>query len=125
METTARFLAEASNPVERVDRPLVLDFSVLRVVLDSISTPRPPARPPHVLDAFGDDEEFALAEADVPVPEFDGEAALDDEEHLFLCVMAVPQEFTLKLCELDVGIVEFPRDLWTPVLMKLRDFSRG
>jgi hypothetical protein len=48
-----------------------------------------------VFDAAGDDEELALLQPDVTVPEFHAEAALHDEEQLVLAVMLVPDELAL------------------------------
>ena len=45
-----------------------------------------------VVDAGGDDDEFAGLEAEVAVAEVDQEAAPDDEEELVLGVVAVPDE---------------------------------
>ena len=69
-----------------------------------------------VLDAAGHDQERALLQPDVSVPELHAEAALHDEEKLILVVVVVPDERPLELDELHLLAVQLGDDLGLPLL---------
>ena len=69
-----------------------------------------------VLDAPGDNAELPFAELDVAVTEADRERALHHEKEFILPVMAVPDELTLELRELDVLSVQLSDDLRRPLV---------
>src|SRR5262245_3789913 len=73
-----------------------------------------------MFDATGDDQEFALFEPDVPIPELHAEAALDHEEEFVLVVVVVPDERPLELHQLHLLAVQFTHDLRLPLLAEQR-----
>ena len=75
-----------------------------------------------MLDATGDDEEFALREGYGAVAKLHLEGALKDQEHLIFGVVLVPDEFTLELDELDVLAVQFADDPGSPVVEEEAQF---
>src|SRR5262245_40663722 len=69
-----------------------------------------------MLDATGHDQELALLQPNVPVPELHAEAALDHEEKLVLVVVMVPDERTPELDQFDLLTVQFAHDPGLPLL---------
>src|SRR4051812_2512422 len=74
-----------------------------------------------MLDAPGHDQELALLQPDVPVPEFHPEATPDHQEELVLVLVVVPDELAQELDQLDVLAVQVPDDLRTPALVEPRE----
>ena len=68
-----------------------------------------------MLDAAGNDDEFAFFDPLVVVAEFHAEAAFDDEEQFVLMLVLVEDEFSFELVELDVLAVEFGGNVGLPV----------
>ena len=63
-----------------------------------------------MLDAPGHDEELALFQPDVAIPEFHPESPLDDKEEFIFVVVLVPDKLALEFYQLDVLPVQLPDD---------------
>jgi hypothetical protein len=68
-----------------------------------------------VFDPTGHDQELALFQPFVAIPELHAKAALHHEEEFVLVVVFVPDELTQELDQLHLLAVQFPDDLRTPV----------
>jgi len=75
-----------------------------------------------MLDATGDDEEFSLREGYGAVAKLHLEGAMEDQEHLVLGVVLLPDEFTLELDEVDVLAVQLADDPGSPVVEEEAQF---
>lgn len=73
-----------------------------------------------MLKPSGDDDELALPYPHRTVPELHIELAGDHEKHLVLVLVAVPDEFPLKLYELHMLAVQLANYLRVEVLGELR-----
>jgi hypothetical protein len=75
-----------------------------------------------VLDAAGNDDEFAFLDPLVMVAEFHAEAPFDDKEKLVLMVMMMEDEFAFNLVELHHLAVELGADVGLPVFGDFGEF---
>ena len=71
-----------------------------------------------VLDASGHDEELALFQPNVAVPELHPESPLDHQEESVFVVVLVPDKLALEFYQLDVLPVQFANDLGAPVVVE-------
>ena len=78
----------------------------------------------HVLDAAGDDDEFAFADEGIVVAEFHLEGAFHDEEHFVFVIVVVPEKIAFEFHELDEAIIHFACDFRAPVFLYLAEFLR-
>ncbi len=76
-----------------------------------------------VLDAAGDDAELAFAEGDDAIPKVQVELAGENEEHLVLIRMVMPDVLAFELDEFDVLTVEFAGDFGGPVVGEGGEFG--
>jgi hypothetical protein len=75
-----------------------------------------------MFDAARHDEKFALFQPDLPIAKIHPEAAIHNQEELVFVGVMVPNEFPLKLDELDLLAIELADDLGFPLVVKLREF---
>jgi len=68
--------------------------------------------------ASGDDDELALVQLDVSIPQPDQQLALDDQKQFVFGIVVMPDKLALEFCQLDVRIVEFARDAGMPLVLK-------
>ena len=73
-----------------------------------------------MLDAARHDDKFACFEPHVALPKLHPKAARDDQEHLVLRLVAVPDERPLKLDQLHQLPVQLAHDLRLPMRAKER-----
>jgi hypothetical protein len=114
-----------SDPLERVDRPLVPDVARIerrgrleQQDLGLFLGDRP------MLDPAWDDEELAFLQPDLAIPEVHPESALHDQEQLILVLMMVPDELALEFHQLDTLAVELAHDPRLPLVGDLVELLR-
>lgn len=75
-----------------------------------------------MFDATWDDQELAWHEDDVLISKSDQELAGYNEKEFVFMVMFVPDELSMKLCQFNELVVEFPCDSGVPEVMELAEF---
>src|SRR3974390_2448829 len=75
-----------------------------------------------VLDASGNDQEFAFANQYIAVAEAHTQHAFDDQKQFVLVIVTMPDKLALDLDRLDVAIVEFADDAGMPMILEFREF---
>src|SRR5271170_69853 len=77
-----------------------------------------------VLDPAGYDEELALLQPDLAIPEIHAESPLHHQEQLVLVLVMMPDELALELDQLDLLAVELAGDPRLPLLADLAELLR-
>jgi hypothetical protein len=77
-----------------------------------------------VLGASRDDEDVALIELDVSMPELDREPPLEDEKEIVRVGVRVPDELALDLADLDLVVVVVADDPRLKMLVEGRELLR-
>src|ERR1051326_26577 len=75
-----------------------------------------------MLNAPGNDDEFAFFNPLMVVAEFHAEASFDDEKQFVFVLVMVEDEFSFELVELDLLAVEFGGNVGLPVFGDLGEF---
>ena len=76
----------------------------------------------HMFDSSRDDKKFSGIDPDVAVTKAHEQSSADYQKQLILLFMMVPDELSLHLDQLHIGIIQLADDLRTPVAGKAGKF---